>query len=108
MNVKSAERIYFLICEVNSLHMRIPIIPLLLRSSSLKKITSFAVMAEFSGSVNNKPHELVMDAFCIRQFNNPSYTGTQVSYDITAFEQRINEYYQSGEYPLVDGYAPFW
>jgi hypothetical protein len=53
-------------------------------------------------------HELVMDAFCIRQFNNPAYTGTQIQYDLGDFEKKVNEYYLSGEYPLVEGYAPFW
>jgi hypothetical protein len=52
-------------------------------------------------------HELVMDAFCIRQFNNPTYIGTQVTYDIKEFEDRVNNYYKTG-YSLVDGYAPFW
>lgn len=60
-------------------------------------------MSSFSG----KPHELAMDAFAVRQFNNPAYTGTQITYDVSAFENKVNEYYQSG-YPLVDGYAPFW
>eukprot|EP01040_Poterioochromonas_malhamensis_P009981 gene9983-10847_t len=49
----------------------------------------------------------VMDDFCIRQFNNPSYTGTHVTYDIEEFEKQINDFYKSGKYPLVDGYAPF-
>lgn len=53
-------------------------------------------------------HDLVMDSFCIRQFNNPAYVGTQVTYDVQEFENRVNEYYRSGLYPLKDGYAPFW
>lgn len=52
-------------------------------------------------------HELVMDSFCLRQFNNPSYTGTQINFDVDAFEAKVNEYYRAG-YSLVDGYAPFW
>ena len=50
---------------------------------------------------------MVMDNFAIRQFNNPSYTGTQVNFDVQEFEDRVNSYYQDG-YKLVDGYAPFW
>lgn len=50
----------------------------------------------------------VMDDFCIRQFNNPTYAGTQVNYDVGLFEKQVNDYYNSGNYPLVDGYAPFW
>jgi hypothetical protein len=52
-------------------------------------------------------YPLVMDAFAIRQFNNPDYTGTQVDYDIKLFEQKVNEFYATGAHPLVDGYAPF-
>ena len=60
-------------------------------------------------STFNTPNErpFVMDAFGLRQFNNPDYTGTQVNYDPIVFEDKINEYYSSGNYPLVDGYAPF-
>ena len=49
---------------------------------------------------------LVLDPFGLRQFNNPNYTGTQVFYDESEFEAKVNEFYQSGT-PLVDGYAPF-
>ncbi len=49
----------------------------------------------------------VLDAFGLRQFNNPTYTGTQVNYDPAAFEERINLIYNSGEAVLKDGYAPF-
>lgn len=53
--------------------------------------------------------DLVIDPFCVRQFNNPSYTGSQIVYDIGEFERIVNEYYRDGlKYPLVDGYAPFW
>lgn len=51
---------------------------------------------------------IVVDDFCVKQFNNPDYTGSQIHYEsIEAFEAKINEYYESGSYPLVDGYAPF-
>ena len=49
----------------------------------------------------------VMDAFGLRQFNNPEYTGTQIDYDPLVFEDKVNEYYETGNYPLKDGYAPF-
>ena len=52
-------------------------------------------------------HQLVVDPFCIRQFNNPDYTGSQINYPIDEFEKKVNEYYTAG-LPLVDGYAPFW
>lgn len=57
-------------------------------------------------SVSNN-HQLVVDPFCIRQFNNPDYTGSQINYPIDEFEKKVNEYYNAG-LPLVDGYAPFW
>jgi len=53
-------------------------------------------------------YALVMDPFCVRQFNNPAYTGSQINYDICEFERVVNEYYRGGLHPLVDGYAPFW
>ena len=87
-------------------------------------------MSQFS--TTNTKNDLVMDAFCIRQFNNPDYTGysdilsvlsirkiqiiiseikqnigTQVNFPIPEFENRVNDYYRNG-YMLVDGYAPFW
>lgn len=66
-------------------------------------------MAAISHSCSsNKDYELVVDPFCIRQFNNPSYTGSQINYSIEEFEKVINEYYLTGNYPLIDGYAPFW
>lgn len=68
-------------------------------------ISFFALRKLSMSSHNNFP--LVMDAFAIRQFNNPEYTGTQVDYDVAEFEQKVNEFYASGSYPLVDGYAPF-
>jgi Protein of unknown function (DUF3228) len=52
--------------------------------------------------------QFVLDPFGLRQFNNPGYTGTQVVYDESAFEAKVNELFATGQYPLVDGYAPFW
>jgi len=51
--------------------------------------------------------KLALDPFGKRQFNNPNYTGTQISFSEEEFEKKINEYYDSGM-PLKDGYAPFW
>jgi hypothetical protein len=67
---------------------------------------SFTLVHDFSKAKMSE-HELVIDPFCIRQFNNPNYTGTHVNYDIQEFETKVNEYYKQG-YPLFDGYAPFW
>ena len=50
---------------------------------------------------------IVLDPFCLRQFTDPTYTGTKVNYDTETFEARINELFDSGAAPLVDGYAPF-
>ena len=41
-------------------------------------------------------NELVLDKFCLRQFNNADYTGTQITYDTVAFENKVNEYYRNG------------
>lgn len=49
----------------------------------------------------------VMDAFAMRQFNNPLYTGTQIKYDVSDFEKKINKLYDLGNTTLKDGYAPF-
>jgi Protein of unknown function (DUF3228) len=52
-------------------------------------------------------HQLVLDAFGLRQFNNPSYVGTQISFSETEFEEEVNKFFSNGA-QLVDGYAPFW
>lgn len=79
----------------------------------LSKITTLTlalvpIHSVLSMSTATIVNELVMDPFGIRQFNNPSYLGTQVNYDVQEFENKVNEYYRSGEHPLVEGYAPFW
>jgi len=48
-----------------------------------------------------------LDPFAMRQFDDPNYTGTRIDHDKTGFAAKINELYDSGDYPLVDGYAPF-
>jgi hypothetical protein len=47
-------------------------------------------------------HTLVLDSFCLKQFDDPEYTGTRVAYDKAAFEAKINELHVAGA-PLVDG-----
>ena len=51
-------------------------------------------------------HTLVLDSFCLKQFDDPEYTGTRVAYDKAAFEAKVNALHVEGA-PLVDGYAPF-
>ena len=58
-------------------------------------------------SMSAAKHDLVLDPFVLRQFDDPEYAGTRFDYDKTAFEAKVNEYYTSGSYPLMDGYAPF-
>ncbi|RHY14414.1 hypothetical protein DYB25_005961 [Aphanomyces astaci] len=48
-----------------------------------------------------------LDAFALRQFDDPAYAGTIVKYDKDVFEAKINEFFEAGECDLVDGYAPF-
>ena len=49
----------------------------------------------------------VLDQFCLRQFDDPEYTGTRVDFDKESFALKVNTLFESGKYPLVDGYAPF-
>lgn len=53
------------------------------------------------------PHEIVLDPFAYRQFDDKSYLGTQIRFDKHEFEKKINEIYRSRSKELVDGYAPF-
>jgi hypothetical protein len=78
-------------------------------ASSLILLQSFSLLrsAKFSMSAHSASNKLVVDAFCIRQFNNPEYTGSQINFDVDEFEKRVNELFEAGS-PLVDGYAPFW
>lgn len=71
-------------------------LPLLLATSALRNIVT-----KMSSN-----RQLVLDAFGLRQFNNPDYTGTQVKYNEIEFEKKVNEYYTQGV-ELQDGYAPF-
>ncbi|KAJ0397788.1 hypothetical protein P43SY_006490 [Pythium insidiosum] len=53
------------------------------------------------------PRELVLDRFCLRQFDDPKYLGSQIKFDKDEFERKINEIYLARNRELVDGYAPF-
>jgi len=47
-----------------------------------------------------------LDAFAQRQWDDPNYSGTRVSYDKAEFTRKIHVYHAAGA-ELVDGYAPF-
>ena len=44
-----------------------------------------------------------LDRFCIRQFDDPTYLGTQIHFDKTLFEDKINRIYVEKNKTLVDG-----
>jgi hypothetical protein len=54
-----------------------------------------------------KSRQFVIDKFVLRQFQDPMYTGTRILCDPELFESKVNEAYENGTAPLVDGYAPF-
>ncbi|BDA49866.1 hypothetical protein COCOBI_14-4860 [Coccomyxa sp. Obi] len=47
-----------------------------------------------------------LDEFAIRQWDDPSYSGTRISYSKDGFVQKLHEFHAQGA-NLVDGYAPF-
>lgn len=47
-----------------------------------------------------------LDDFAIRQWDDPSYQGTKITYDKADFVKKVHEYHKAGA-ALVDGYAPF-
>jgi Protein of unknown function (DUF3228) len=47
-----------------------------------------------------------LDNFAQRQWDDPNYSGTHISYDKTEFVRRVHEYHEVDS-PLLDGYAPF-
>jgi hypothetical protein len=77
------------------------LLPIILASSKRFVSTRSALI------MSKSDHLLVVDAFAARQFNNPDYTGTQVSFSVDEFETLVNKAYTDGA-KLVDGYAPFW
>jgi hypothetical protein len=48
-----------------------------------------------------------LDAFALRQWSDPHYSGTPLSCDQGAFMAQLEQLHASGAAPLVDGYAPF-
>ena len=76
-------------------------------SISATVVNSLRLSTCFRMSSTSSSHKLVVDAFAIRQFNNPDYTGSQINFPVDEFERKVNEYFEAG-LPLVDGYAPFW
>lgn len=44
-----------------------------------------------------------IDRFCLRQFDDPKYLGTQIRFDKAEFERKVNEIYLARNKELVDG-----
>jgi len=68
--------------------------------------SSVALLMSTLASVPARP-AFVLDPFCLRQFDDPNYTGTTIEFEKEAFAAKVNEAFESGAHPLVDGYAPF-
>ena len=47
-----------------------------------------------------------LDAFAVRQWDDPQYSGTRISFDKAEFVRKVHEHHSQGA-DLVDGYAPF-
>lgn len=47
-----------------------------------------------------------LDSFAMRQWDDPHYPGTRLTFDKEEFVSKIHEHYHGGS-GLVDGYAPF-
>jgi len=60
-----------------------------------------AVMAELHGDT------FFLDDFAIRQWDDPNYSGTRISFDKAEFVKRVHECYRESSSTLIDGYAPF-
>lgn len=74
----------------------------------LRACSSTCIKPKFqAAAMSSSTRTFVLDAFGLRQFNNPAYIGTQIKYDPVEFEDRINKIYESGEVALKEGYAPF-
>lgn len=50
---------------------------------------------------------LVVDQFCFRQFDDPTYAGTRIAMSKAEFEAHANAHFMAHPDCLVDGYAPF-
>jgi len=48
-----------------------------------------------------------LDGFAVRQWDDPNYSGTKISYDKAEFVSKIHTFFKEGGSQLVDGYAPF-
>mmetsp|Transcript_29396 Transcript_29396/g.75998 ORF Transcript_29396/g.75998 Transcript_29396/m.75998 type:complete len:289 (+) Transcript_29396:115-981(+) len=48
-----------------------------------------------------------LDEFAQRQWDDPNYSGTRISFDKAEFVARVQKSYEEGGKALVDGYAPF-
>ena len=48
-----------------------------------------------------------LDDFAVRQWTDPNYSGTRLSFDQAEFMSRLHAAHAAGRAPLVDGYAPF-
>jgi len=58
-------------------------------------------MAELHGDT------FFLDDFAIRQWDDPNYSGTRISFDKAEFVKRVHECYRESSSTLIDGYAPF-
>ena len=47
-----------------------------------------------------------LDNFAMRQWDDPNYPGTRITFDKEEFVAKVHEHYHGGS-GLVDGYAPF-
>ena len=74
-----------------------------MRSARTLRLASTTLMASAL-----KP-ALVVDPFCLRQFDKTSGKAPFLDINVADFERRVNELYEAagGEACLVDGYAPF-
>lgn len=57
--------------------------------------------------MTDAPKMFQLESFCLRQFDDPAYTGTKISFDPQEFEDRINAAFEKKNCQLHDGYAPF-
>jgi Protein of unknown function (DUF3228) len=70
------------------------------RSAAPFQIAPFMSAAKMAGK------SITIDPFAMRQFTDPNYAGSKISYPPQEFEDKINEHLHSGA-PLCEGYAPF-
>ncbi|KAK1937772.1 Potassium voltage-gated channel subfamily KQT member 5 [Phytophthora citrophthora] len=78
--------------------------------SMLGSATSKTEKAAAQAAEAAQPQErgdIVLDGFAKRQFDDKTYSGTQLDFDKTEFVNKVNEIYESNNKQLVDGYAPF-